>query len=253
MSIILNVLKGILTKVISLAVMAALVFYAWGWYKSKREARTFTVSFNNVDGLNKGAPIFSNGLQVGKVISIVALGNTNDVGVKGLITDKDFPSVKSHISAKIIDNIESGGGKILEISAPIEHESGFLKEIVGDKKLFKTKGQSAQVLKSTMRLMRDFFQMSKDFGVAVFAALTSKQTQEYGQQVISEMENTITSLEYGTVKKDVEQSIIKLNQDIKHFEENPSNKVKAQKMLKNKAKALENTVRTYGALSEAYK
>lgn len=252
MGLILDIIKGLVSKILSFVILAALAFYGWGWYKSKREARTFTVSFNNVAGLSKGAPIYSNGLQVGKVISIVPLGNTNDVGVKGLITDKNFPSIKTHVSAKIIDNIESGGGKILEITAPIENDN-FLHEIIGKKPAFKVKGQSAQVLKSTMRLMRDFFQMTKDFGIGLYAALSSQESKEYSKTVINEMENTITSLEYGTIKKDVEQGIVKLNNDIKHFEENPSNKVKAEKMLKEKAKALENTVRTYGTLSNAYK
>ena len=47
--------------------------FIWNIYKAKRESRTFISQFNNVEGLAKGAPIFSNGIEVGKVIKILLM------------------------------------------------------------------------------------------------------------------------------------------------------------------------------------
>lgn len=248
------IIKNILSKIIFWAVIAAVVFYGWNTFKRQRESRTFTVSFDNIEGLSRGAPIYAQGIKVGKVVDIFPLGNTNDVGVKGLITNKDFPTPKGAVRTKIVTNIESGGGQILEIEAVMEplvaeYLNPTLEQLATGKV---SKGQSPITVKHTYRLMRDFFQLTKDFAVGTLAALSSPKSQEYGEKLSNTVNNTITSLEYGTLKQDVKNNIEDLNKDIKNYERSPNKKAKTQKILADKAKALQNTVSSFGTLQGVY-
>ncbi len=231
-----------------------IIFFVWNHFKKQRESRTFIVSFNDVEGLSKGAPIYAKGIKVGKVIDIFPLGNTNSIGVKGLVTNKDFETPKGAVRAKIISNIESGGGRILEIEVVMENLTAeYLDpkmQLTGTKI---SKGENPFTTKHTFRLMRDFFQLTKDFCVDVVAGLNSNKTQEYGEKLSNTVNNTITSLEYGTLKHDIENNIEDLNKDIKNFERSENKEAKIQRALEDKAKALKNTVSAFGTLQGVYK
>ena len=249
------IIKNILSKIIFWGIVAALVFYGWNTFKKQRESRTFIVSFNAIEGLSRGAPIYAQGIKVGKVVDIFPLGNTNNVGVKGLITNKDFPTPKGALRTKIITNIESGGGQILEIESVMEplvaeYLNPTLEQLSSGNI---PKGQSPLTVKHTYRLMRDFFQLTKDFAGGILKALSSPKSQEYGEKLSNTVNNTITSLEYGTLKQDVKNNIEDLNKDIRNYERNPNKKAKTQKILADKAKALQNTVSSFGTLQGIYK
>lgn len=250
MALIWSILKGLINKLAFWFIIGAVIFYVWNNFKHKREARTFIVSFNNVEGLSRGAPIYARGIKVGKVIDIFPLGNTSDVGVKGLITHKDFPTPDGIVQARIISNIESGGGQILEIQSILRPMRS---ERLGEREPLISKGQSPFTAKHTLRLMKDFYQLTKDFCEQTIAALGSPQSQEYQQKLSNTVNNTVTSLEYGTVKQDVQNGIKDLNKDIRDFERNPDKDKVVKQNLENKAKALKNTVEAFGTLHSAYR
>lgn len=245
-----SILKGLINKLAFWFIIAAVVFYFWNNFKHKREERTFVVSFNNVEGLSRGAPIYAKGIKVGKVIDIFPLGNSSDVGVKGLITHKDFSTPEGIVQARIVSNIESGGGQILEIIAILRPMRS---EKLGEHSNLISKGQSPFTAKHTLRLMKDFYQLTKDFCEQCMVALGSQQSEEYREKLSNTVNNTITSLEYGTVRQDVQNSIKDLNKDIKKFERNPNKDKIVKQNLENKAKALKNTVEAFGTLHSAYR
>lgn len=249
MEAIFNSIKQFFIKLLGYAAIAAVLILGWNFYKGQREARTFVVSFRNVDGLSKGAPIYSKGIRVGKVVRIFPLGNTSDVGVKGLITYKNYPNPKAGVRAKIINNIEGGGGKVLEIGSLMDNPD----EIEARKDKIMSRGTEPQVLQQTMRLMQNFFQLSKDFANETMLALSSNQAQEYKDNIVNGVENTITSIEYGTLDRDLQNSINKLNKDIKEYEKKPNKELDVQRAVQDQAKALSNTVESYGSLADVYK
>lgn len=257
MGLLINFLLGIVKKILTFGVVFALIVFVWNIYKERREARTFISQFNNVEGLSKGAPIFSKGIEVGKVIKIFPIGNSNDVAVKGVLTNENYPSPRGAVNTRIITNFRGGGGKALELreslgDSSVEQiglrENDFLDENKGIKKA--VNGTSMKV---ALRLMRDTFQMTKDFSVAILASIDSKKTQKITRGLENSVNNTITSIEYGTVEKDVKRGIEKLNDDIKDFEKKPNKEAVVERSLKNQAKALRNTLNSYANLSETYK
>jgi ABC-type transporter Mla subunit MlaD len=252
LGLIFGIIKNIISKLLFWGIILVIILYFWNSFKAKREARTFTISFNNVDGLSKGAPIFSKGVEVGKVINIFPLGNSNDVGVKGLITKKDFTLKGTDISAKIITDIERGGAKVVEITTVRKSTIGDT-SMIGDSEPNLKRGNNPYIIKNTLRLMRDFLQLSKDWANDSIKLFNSKDGQEFREDVANNVENTITSLEHGTLKKDVENKISDLNREIKSQERDPNKEEKAKKALELKVKALKNTLGSYKTLSDVYK
>jgi hypothetical protein len=247
-----GIIKNIVSKLLFWGFILVIILYFWNSFKAKREARTFTISFNNVDGLSKGAPIFSKGVEVGKVINIFPLGNSNDVGVKGLITKKDFTLKGTDISAKIITDIERGGAKVVEITAVRKSTIGD-SSLTDDLDATMKRGNNPYIIKNTIRLMRDFLQLSKDWANDSIKLFNSKDGKEFREDVVINVENTITSLEHGTLKKDVENKISALNRDIKSKEQDPNKEEKAKQDLELKVNALRNTLGSYKTLSDIYK
>lgn len=242
MGFLLALIKDFAKKILSLIIIGALIFWAWNNYRATREARTFVVSFSDVEGLTKGAPIYANGLRVGKIIQIFPLANSNNVGVKGLLTNKDFPCPSSFaFKAKIINNIERGGGKVLEIS------------YLGLEGKRDSRGHNPYILKHALKIIRDFLQLTKDFCNDIYNILSSKKAEENKDKLENTIRNTITSIEYGTIKQDVSSNIEHLNKEIKEMEKNPNKKKKVQNKIEDSAKALSNTIKTFGSLSDAYK
>jgi len=247
-----SIIKNILSKLLFWGIFITIILISWNVFKTKREARTFTISFNNVDGLSKGAPIFCKGVEVGKVINIFPLGNSNDVGVKGLITKKDFNLKGTDINAKIITDIERGGAKVLEIRT-------INVSTIGDNSLANnldtklSKGNNPYIIKNTLRLMRDFLQLSKDWANDSIKLFNSNDGKEFRADLVNNVENTITSIEHGTLKKDVENKISNLNREIKNSEKDPNKEEKNKKDLELKVKALKRTLESYKTLSDVYK
>jgi hypothetical protein len=261
MKLIWAILKNILRTVVVWGIVAALVFFAWNFFKKKRESRTFTVSFNQIEGLAKGAPIFSQGVKIGKVIDIFPLGNTNELVVKGLITDKNYSVPRGAIGANIVSDIEGGGGKFLEIQlrrgrADIESEHillGATRPFENKSKGSIHRGKNPFTAKHAMRLMRDFFQMTVDSAEKMLAGLNSDDTQRYRDEISNAVNNTVTSLEYGTVKSDLTNKIHDLNRDIKKYEAGVDREADMKEIVNNQARALSNTIKSFGTLQDIYK
>jgi hypothetical protein len=250
MKFLFKLIKNLISKLLFFGIVAYGTIFFWNMYKEKREARTFVTSFQDIEGLRKGAPVFSNGVQVGKVIRIFPLGNTGHIGVKSAITNKNYPAPRSAVNARIVTNYESGGGKILEVSNLfVGHDEAAIKRLSKDN----NKSQVPYLMRNATRLMRDFFQLSKDWAIDTSRALNSSRVQEYQENVALALENTVTSFEYGTVKQDIKNSINRLNHDLKEIEQQPNKAAKAQRAMENQAKALQNTVKTYGSLADVYK
>jgi hypothetical protein len=257
MGLLINFLLGIVKKILTFGVVLGLIVFVWNVYKEKREARTFLSQFSNVEGLSKGAPIFSNGIEIGKVIKIFPIGNSNNVAVKGLITNESFPSPRGAVDTRIITNFKAGGGKALELrdnsyDSSIE-QIGLREDDFMDENKDIKKAVNGTSMKVALRLMRDTFQMTKDFGIAILAGIDSKQTQKATREIENSVNNTITSLEYGTVEKDVKRVIEKLNDDIKDFEKKPNKEAIIEKNIKHQTTALRNTINSYANLSNTYK
>lgn len=256
MALIINFFLGMIKKILMFAIVFAIVAFVWNFYKAKRESRTFISQFSNVEGLAKGAPIFANGVEVGKVIKIFPIGNSNNVAVKGLITKDEYPSPKGSINTRIITNFRSGGGKALELLDSIfesELEKIGLEEedFMNERKI--KKSINSPSMKVVLRIMRDTYQMTKDFAVSMMASLNSEESQKYQHEVQNAVNNTITSLEYGTVKQDVKRGIENLNDEIREFEEKPNKEAVVERTLKNQAQALRNTLDSYANLSGVYR
>lgn len=256
MGLLLNVLFGMIKKVLMFAIVFGIVVTVWNFYKAKRESRTFISQFNNVDGLTKGAPIFSNGIEVGKVIKIFPIGNSNDIAVKGLITKDEFPSPRGSINTRITTNFQDGGGKAVELLDSVYESEleriGLREDDFMSNKKFK-KAINAPSTKVVLRIMRDTWQMAKDFAMSISANFNSQDSQEMQHQAQNAVNNTITSLEYGTVKQDVKRGIDNLNEKIRDFEEKPNKQAVVERTLRNQAMALKNTLDSYANLSNTYK
>ena len=110
-----------LKKILMFAIVFGIVVTVWNFYKAKRESRTFISQFSNVQGLSKGAPIFSNGVEVGKIIKIFPIGNSNNVAVKGLITKDEFPSPRGSVNTRIITNFQDGVGCLDRFTYHLEY------------------------------------------------------------------------------------------------------------------------------------
>lgn len=247
MELIFNFFISFFKKLFFLGLLIALAFGAWSWFKAKREGKTFVVSFYNVDGLSKGAPVVVRGVRVGKVIQTYPLLNTNKVAVKAIITHKDFPRPGPETEAVIISDIEGGGGKIMELKN-ISHSSMGTVRIGAQS----PSGQSPVLLKETTRLVFDFMQLSKDFAIDFWEMITSQKSKDYQAEIKSQIENSITSLEYGTIEADIQNEIASLNRKIKDLEMNDNKDFETKKALLNQIDALKNTIKRYETISDIY-
>ena len=246
-----SVIGGLVKQVLNLIIIAAIIFGGWNYYKAKREGRTFIVSFYNVDGLAKGAGVYAHGVEIGKVISVFPIGNSNRVGVKAMITKKDFPTPRGEIDAEIITNVESGGGQILELNkiSVVKNQPQSNKKFND----FINKGKNHVITKEASRLMLDIFQLSKDFGTDIYNMLSSKEASDYRDENLNSLNNAITSLEYGTLKTDVRSGIDKLNERIEKAAKHSEGDAYRKKQAAERYEAIENTVETLGGISNSYR
>jgi hypothetical protein len=256
MKVLIDFLLGILKKFLTFAVLFAVIVFVWNIYKDKREARTFISQFSDIHGLSKGAPILSKGIEVGKVIKICPISNSNKVGVKGLITKSEFPLPKGSVNTRIITNFSSGGGKALELlemnyESQLEQIGLREKNFLDENKKFK-KAIDHPSTKIVLRILKDTFQMTKDFAQSFQQVLNSSQSLQYQAEVKNIVNNTITSLEYGTLKQDLQRSIKNLDRDIESYEKKPNKHLIVERNLKNQATALKNTIDSYANLSTSY-
>jgi len=241
---IIETIKGFLFKVVMpITILLSVVLFSWSLYRERREARTLILSFNNIDGLTKGAPVYVHGVKVGKVIQVFPMVNSNAVGVKLLITDRKMP-IPSYAEARIITSIETGGGKIVELQN--------MTRVIESQRL-DTRGEAPITAAYMSRLMLDMFQLTKDFAQDGLRAMNTEQASTYKSDLENQVKNAITSVEYGTVKKDVEHEVKTINRTIRNTELDPTKNDDVAKAVKNQAKALENTIKSMSNVSDIYK
>lgn len=257
MSLIVGLLKNLQAFLMSLvfpAIIFAGAFYVWNHFKKERERKIFTVSFNNIDGLSKGAPVFARGLQIGKVIKTHALVNDNKVAVKILITKKDFPKPGEGTHVKIVNSIESGGGKIIELSNIRVDEDfvgkNYFVEHYG-KDFYRTIEPISS--KSLKHLMFDFFVLGKEFAIDTYNMITSEKTVSYAEELENSLQNTIASIEHGTLQDDVKNQINELNEKVKDSETDPRIRAKRKQEMHNQINALKHNLGTMMTVSDQYK
>lgn len=241
---IIETIKALIFKlVLPIAIVLALVLFGWSMYRERREARTLILSFHNIEGLTKGAPVYVHGVRVGKVIQTFPMVNSNAVGIKILITDRKMP-VPSYAEARIITSIETGGGKVVELQN--------MTRTIESQRLNMT-GVAPITAAYMSRLMLDMFQMTKDFAIAGIQAISTPQADSYKSDLSNQVKNAITSVEYGTVKNDVSNEVRTLNRQIRNTELDPTKNDDLAKAIKHQAKALENTVKSMANVSDVYK
>lgn len=241
---IVNFVKNFILKtVLPFVLMVALVIFGWTWFKKQREDRIFTLKFYNIDGLSKGAPVYLRGLQVGKVVQTFPLINSNEVGVKIMVTDENFAMPKN-AHAHIITSIETGGGKVIELQGVTQEMKN---EHIG------WKGVSPISVSYVSHLMMDLLQMTKDFAQESMKLIAETDHHEYKAKLESSVKNAITSLEYGTIENDIKNEIKQLNRRIKDAEKDPAKTYKAKQAVRDQMKALEKTLSSLANVSEVYK
>lgn len=251
MQLIANLIKSIFFKLVTIGILAFGGAYLWNKFQDRRDARTFTVNFYNVDGLSRGARVYFNGVAVGKVINIFPLMNSGSVGVKVLITNKEFPLPDAGSGVRIINDIEGGGRKILELNnvktAANKIQIGAK---MGDRK-FNT--EEPLLLQNASRLMLDFMQLSKDYANDFIKVMSSDDALKYQHEIQNSLTNVISSVEYGTVEQDLKQQISSLNKKLKQAERKDPHNIKTKMALLNQLDALKNTLSALNTASDVYK
>ena len=243
-SFIFGTITSVIKKLALPAIMILAAIMGWNYFQNKREQKTFTLSFFNVDGLSKGAPVMMHGANVGKVIKISPLSNSNAVAVKVLITQPDFRVPGFGTEARIVNSIETGGGKIVDLLR-------VQRSLKGEKIRYKT--VSALSFKHASKVMFDLAQLTKDFSSDILRQLEkNKKKDDTSADLGNAITNVVSSVEYGTIKKDVSNQIQSLNRKIRDSESNPNGDFRQKQNMKYRIESLKNTLRTFNPVSDAY-
>ena len=245
MQLLWGILKFFIQKVISLLLVIALVYFLWNLFSHREDKRKFAISVTNISGLSRGAPVYLGGAKVGKVLKIFPLGNSDQVAIEGIITQKGLVLEKENIQARIITDVEGGGGQVLEITQF---------NLKGQRSRSGTSSQVSYITKYASRLLLDTLQLTKDFANESIDYLNRQETLEYKQKLEASVKNTVTSIEYGLVQDDIKQSIKNINNKIKSVEqEKERNPASIQEALANQIDALKNTLSSFNTVSDVYK
>lgn len=218
------------------------MWFAWNAFSHRDDNRKFIVSFPNVSGLSRGAPVYMRGVEVGKVIKVFPLGNENRVAVEGIITKKDCVVNNQNIHARIINDVERGGGQVLEINS-----SGLNNEEART-------DSAAYLTKYAGRLLLDTLQLSKDFANDTINYLSRDDVSQTRENVLESAHGAVRSVEYGFVKDDLKSGVKSINKEIKDLEaRKEDDPEKAKEEMANQLKALNNTLSSMKPVSDAYK
>jgi hypothetical protein len=242
MQLILGIIKFFLQKTLSFVVVIGLAWFAWNMFSHREDKQKFIVSFPNVAGLSRGAPIYMRGVEIGKVIKVFPLANANGVAVEGLVTKKDLSIDNRNVNARIINDVERGGGQVLEITSCGMVNSG------------SSPDSAAYMTKYATRLLMDSLQMTKDFANQTVNYLSGSEAVQTRENIVESAQGAVRSVEYGFVKDDLKTGIKKINKDIKNLEiskeEDPES---AKAEMADQVKALSNTLSSLKTVSDVYK
>ncbi len=242
MQLLLGIFKFFLQKAITLFVLVALLWFGWNMFSHREDRQKFIVSFPNVSGLSRGAPIYMRGVEVGKVIKVFPMANENRVAVEGLITKKTLHIDNRDVNARIITDVERGGGQVLEITSCAMRETATGPD------------SAAYLTKYATRLLLDSLQMTKDFANQTVDYLSSNEATTARENISESAQGAIRSVEYGFVKDDLKKGIKEINKEIKDLEEEKEeNPEKAKKEMADQLKAINNTLSSLKPISDVYK
>ncbi len=231
-------LKNLIKSIIFPALVLALLFYTWSVYQKDRGTRSFAVSFNKIEGLEKGAPVFAMGALVGKVISTKAMLNEDKIGVKILITKDGFPTPKAGTEARIVPSLQRSGANVVELMNIQVDEEG--------------EGKAIEPLPHDMimRTTKDLMLTTKDFTMDVIRFMGSPQAKEYQSDLDKQIKGLIHAIEQGDYKGQAKLQLKKLNELAKDSQRNKGrSKVSIEKQLKAIKKSLNSAV----SVSDVYK
>lgn len=242
MQLLFGILKFFLQKALTFLVFIGLAWFAWNMFSHRDDSRKFIVSFPNVSGLSRGAPIYMRGVEVGKVIKIFPLANENRVAVEGIVTKKDLCINNQNVHARIINDVERGGGQVLEITG------------CGMQNNASSADSATYMTKYATRLLLDTLQMTKDFANDTVNYLSTNEATETKENIVESAHGAVRSVEYGFVKDDLKTGIKNINKEIKSLEaEREDDPDKAKDEMANQLKALSNTLSSMKPVSDVYK
>lgn len=234
--------KNLIGKLLLPFILVFVAGYVFKLYKSNRAERSFTLSFENIDGLNKGAPVYALGTIVGKVVGTFPIRNERKIGVNIMITKDDFPLPGKGTSVAIVPSLHRTGSKVIEIKNIKLSKEGQLK--VEEPKLHD----------HIFALMLDVLQITKDFAVASIKMITSPQSKKYAKDAQRTIKDITTSIEFGTVKDDLKVQLSKANQMIEGAESKGGIiGYKEKRALMNQVKAARNTLESLSGATDYYK
>ena len=245
MQLFLGILKFFIKKVVSFVIIIALVYFLWNLFSHREDKRKFVISVDHISGLSRGAPVYLGGAKVGKVLKIFPVANLDKVAIEGIITQKGLVIDKNDLQARIITDVEGGGGQVLEITQF---------HLISSSKNNKQNSQVAYITKYASRLLLDTLQMTKDFATESIAYLNRQETLEYKQKLEESVGNTVRSIEYGLIEDDIKNNMRDINNKIKDVEqskeENPNQVTEA---LADQLEAIKNTLSSFNTVSDVYK
>ena len=238
-----KLVKKIVSKLIFLAVVVSLAFFAWGQFQKTKRSRVFTVTFTNTESLNRGAAVYASGSIVGKVLNISPMVNSEEIAVDILITKNDFPIPSSGTNVEIISSSERGGSKAIELTNIVTKGKG------------KIKAKPNPSYDYILRTTGEAFQISKDFALDTMKFLGSPTAQQYKKNLENSLNGVVTSLEHGTIKKDLEKQLANLNQKAEEIEANDKGLLseKDKKALLDQLEATKKTLQSTISVSDLYK
>ena len=123
MQLFLGILKFFIKKVVSFVIIIALVYFLWNLFSHREDKRKFVISVDHISGLSRGAPVYLGGAKVGKVLKIFPVANLDKVAIEGIITQKGLVIDKNDLQARIITDVEGGGGQVLFLDKSIRVSS----------------------------------------------------------------------------------------------------------------------------------
>lgn len=237
-------IKGFFKKLLIPAVFIFAIGLFVNGQRKKKAQRTFTITFNNIAGLSKGAPVYAMGVKVGKVIKTFPITNSNEVGVNIFITKDNFPVPGPDAKVEVVHDIERGGARVLELTN------------VGDYDAYRNLDPMLQ--DQISRVFLEAFQLSKDFAVNAIDFLRSPQVNTYRKEMQANLQNILESAERGTLKEDAKENaqkqLDKLNQIAKKVEAGEEVlSEKDKQALMYQIESTRKTLETLVSVSDIYK
>lgn len=245
MQLLWGIIRFFIKKVVSFLIILALVSFILNLFSHREDKRKFTISVDNISGLSRGAPVYLGGAKIGKVLKIFPIGNTEQVAIEGLITQKGLVLDKKDIQARIITDVEGGGGQVLEITQF---------HLLNNPNKHSNNSQVSYITKYATRLLLDTLQLTKDFANESIVYLNRQETQEYKAKLEESVKNTVTSIEYGLIQDDIQKGIKDINNKIRKVEEEKEeNPNSIKEALADQIEALKNTLSSFNTVSDVYK